>query len=147
MMQFRNPVFNAFGTIDCEVLHSTLSWIPFTASPNDVQENGRRIFADALSQARPYVPPPPVTPEEIITDERSRMVCSRFQAKAALHAAGLLDDVETAMATADRFAQIAWADAIEFRRNSPTIKAMAAALELTDAQIDNLFRAAMQIEA
>jgi len=64
-MQFRNPVFNAFGTIDCEVLHSTLGWIPFTASPSDVQENGRRIFADALSRARPYVPPPPVTPEEI----------------------------------------------------------------------------------
>jgi len=103
--------------------------------------------AGKLGAISAYVPPRKQTAAELLAVERSRMVCSRFQAKAALHAAGLLDDVETAMATADRFAQIAWADAIEFRRNSPTIKAMAAALELTEAQIDNLFRAAMQIEA
>jgi len=107
-------------------------------------------FIAGLSSIAPavvFAPPRAPTAAELLAVERADMRCSRFQAKAALHAAGLLDDVETAMATADRFAQIAWADAIEFRRNSPTIKAMAAALELTDAQIDNLFRAAMQIEA
>jgi hypothetical protein len=74
------------------------------------------------------------------------MVCSRFQARAALHNAGLLAQVNAFIADADPLVQIAWADAVEFRRNSPTIKAMAEGLELTDAQVDDLFRAAMQIE-
>jgi hypothetical protein len=79
--------------------------------------------------------------------ERASMVCSRFQARAALHQAGLLAQAEEFVAQADTLVQIAWADAIEFRRNSPTINAMAQGLGLTDEQIDDLFRAAMQIEA
>jgi hypothetical protein len=81
-------------------------------------------------------PPPPV-PE----------VVSRFQAKAALSAAGLLPAVEAAIADADPIAQLAWAEAIEFRRQSPTILALAGALGLTDAQVDDLFHAAASIEA
>lgn len=79
--------------------------------------------------------------------ERAQMVCSRFQARAALLSAGLLATVEAAVAQADAFVQIAWADAVEFRRNSPTIAALQSAVGLTDAQIDDLFRSAMQIEA
>ena len=75
------------------------------------------------------------------------MVCSRFQARAALHQAGLLAQVDTFVASADPFVQIAWTDAIEFRRNSPTIAAMAQGLGLTDEQVDDLFRVAMRIEA
>jgi hypothetical protein len=82
-----------------------------------------------------------------IEQQRARMVCSRFQARAALHNAGLLSQVTEFIADADPLVQIAWADAVEFRRTSPTINAMAQGLELTDAQIDDLFRAAMQIEA
>jgi len=83
----------------------------------------------------------------ILERERATMICSRFQAKAALAAAGLLDDAEAAVAAADATAQLAWAEAIEFRRNSPTIAALATAVGLKDEQIDDLFRAAMQIEA
>lgn len=79
--------------------------------------------------------------------ERATMVCSRFQARAALHAAGLLASVEAAVAQADEFTKIAWADAVEFRRNSPTIAGLAGAVGMTDTQIDDLFRAAMQVEA
>lgn len=92
-------------------------------------------------------PMPEPTPEQALQAERAAMVCSRFQAKAALHNAGLLDAAQAAIASADALTQIAWADAVEFRRNSPTIAAVAEALELTDAQVDDLFRAAMQIEA
>jgi len=91
-----------------------------------------------------HVPPDPA---EILAAERAGMVCSRFQAKAALHGAGLLGAVEAAMESADPVAQIAWADAVEFRRNSPTIAAIASELDLTDEQVDHLFRAAMQIES
>lgn len=79
--------------------------------------------------------------------ERAQMVCSRFQARAALHAAGLLSQIEAAVSQADAFVQIAWADAVEFRRSSPTIAALQSAMGMTDAQIDDLFRAALLIEA
>lgn len=92
-------------------------------------------------------PLPTASPEEALAAERAAMVCSRFQARAALHAAGLLAQVETAVAAADEFTKIAWADAVEFRRNSPTIAALSGAVGMTDTQIDDLFRAAMQIEA
>jgi hypothetical protein len=44
-------------------------------------------------------------------------------------------------------AQSAWDEAIEFRRTSPTIAALAVALGMTETDIDTLFRAAMTIEA
>lgn len=74
-------------------------------------------------------------------------VVSRFQARAALHLAGLLPQVEAAVAAADPLVQIAWADAQEFRRSSQTIAALAGAVNLDDAAIDQLFRSAAQIAA
>lgn len=84
---------------------------------------------------------------EMLAAERASMKCSRFQAKAALLQAGLLAQIETLMASADPIAQLAWADAVEFRRDSPTIAALAAGAGLSEAQIDDLFRAAMTITA
>ncbi len=74
---------------------------------------------------------------------------SRFQARAALHLAGLLPAVETLMAdpATDPIARLAWQDALEFRRTSPTVLAMASALSLTDEQLDTLFISAAGIEA
>lgn len=73
---------------------------------------------------------------------------SRFQARAALHLAGLLTTVESAIANSgNAIAQIAWADAVQFERNSPTIVALASTLNLTNAQIDDLFRNAAKISA
>lgn len=94
-----------------------------------------------------FTPPPETDPAEALAAERESMVCSRFQAKAALHSAGLLPAVEAAIAQADPVTQLAWAEAVEYRRNSPTILALAAALELSDEQVDDLFRTAMQITA
>jgi hypothetical protein len=52
--------------IDCELDHPQYGWIPFTASPDDVEQYGREIFA-ALAQGNvaEYVPPPPLTIEEL----------------------------------------------------------------------------------
>lgn len=64
-MEIRNPIFNVFGTIDCEINHPSYGWIPFTADPNDVEQSGRDIHATALLMGTaPYQPPPPPTPEE-----------------------------------------------------------------------------------
>jgi len=92
----------------------------------------------------PYVAP--ALPDPIIA-ERAAMTVSRFQALAALLNAGLLSQVNVALADAGPLAQLAWAEATEFRRNSPTIAGLAAGLGLTDTEVDDLFRAAALITA
>jgi hypothetical protein len=74
---------------------------------------------------------------------------SRFQARAALHIAGRLAEVEALMQSPSTpmLARLAWQDAIEFRRESPTVAAMGAALGMSDADIDALFVSASEIEA
>lgn len=76
-------------------------------------------------------------------------VVTRFQARAALHLAGLLTTVESLMTDpqTDMLARLAWQDAQEFRRQSPTVLSMAATLGLTDEQLDALFTTAAGIEA
>lgn len=93
----------------------------------------------------------PVAPEpteaEKLAAWRETAKVSRFQARAALFAAGKLAAVEAVVAATGGLAAIAWADASEFRRNSPTIAALAAGAGLTDADLDALFIAAAQITA
>jgi len=90
---------------------------------------------------------PAPDPAKVLAERSAGMVVSRFQAKAALSAAGLLDKTEALVARADPITQLAWAEVIEFRRNSPTILALQGAMGLTDAQLDALFLAASAIEA
>ncbi len=82
-------------------------------------------------------------------NRREKMIVSRFQARAALHLAGLLEQVETLMQSpdTDMLARLAWQDAQEFRRLSPTVLTLASALGLTDAQLDELFTVAAGISA
>lgn len=49
-MEYRNPVYNALGTIDCEIYHQDYGWIPFTASPDDTELHGRELY-DAIVKA------------------------------------------------------------------------------------------------
>lgn len=79
--------------------------------------------------------------------QREAMVVSRYQARAALMQAGLLQAAEAAVAAADDQLQLAWAEAVEWRRNSPAIAAIGAALALTPEQVDRLFAAAAEITA
>lgn len=76
-------------------------------------------------------------------------VVTRFQARAALHLDGLLAQVEEAMSSpsTDVLMRLAWTDAQEFRRTSPTVLAMAVALGLSDQKLDELFTAAAGIQA
>lgn len=75
------------------------------------------------------------------------MVVSRFQARVALHSAGLLAVAEAAIEAGDPIDRIAWQDAAEWRRDSPTIARIAVTLGLTDEQVDDLFHAAATITA
>lgn len=117
--------------------------------PNDAVEISHDDYVELLSyhglrkyvdgRVVEYAPPPP--------SPSIPQVVSRFQARAALYGAGLLDDVETAIAAADPLVQMAWADAQEFQRNSPTILSLAAVLGLFESDVDELFIAASEIVA
>ena len=76
-----------------------------------------------------------------ITEAHVPPEVSRRQARLALAVAGLLTDVEAAVAAADQMTQIFWADSPSFHRDHPLIAAIAAALTppLDDAAIDALF--------
>ena len=72
-----------------------------------------------------------------------------FQAKAALLHADLLDSVETMMAdpATPRIVKLSCAETLHFERTSPTVAAMASALNLTDADVDALFVYAAEVQA
>lgn len=73
---------------------------------------------------------------------REKMQVTRYQAKAALMQAGLLETVEQAIAaTDDPLITLAWEEAA-FDRMSPLIAEMKTVIGLTEEQVDDLFRAA-----
>ena len=74
---------------------------------------------------------------------------TKFQAKAALFGAGLLDQVEAYMVLPDTPAitKLAWTETLHFERASPTVAGLAALLGLTPGQVDDLFVTASGISA
>lgn len=101
--------------------------LPFT-----VVGTGEIVEADTIQWPAPPAPPVPV-PQSV----------TMRQARLALHAAGLLSGVDAAIASlsepAKTAAQIEWEYASAVERNAGLVPAMAAALGMTDAQIDDLF--------
>lgn len=82
------------------------------------------------------VPPPVPVPQSV----------SRFRARAVLQLAGLLDDADAVVAEMHPLTRIAWTDAASFRRDSPILISVAQQLQLSDAQVDDLFRQAAALE-
>ena len=72
---------------------------------------------------------------------------TRFQARAALYNAGLLNQAAALAAAAGGIAQLAWIDAQVFRRASPTVISIGQQLGLSEADMDELFKTAASITA
>jgi hypothetical protein len=102
--------------------YDTLQWLDASPKPTE-------------AELAALVLPPPV-PE----------IVSRFQARAALMQIGKLAEAEAIVAQADAITQLAWAEAIEWKRSSPALNGLAEAMGLTQAGLDDLFRAAAEIE-
>ncbi len=115
-----------FSELEVRLAHPNVSFAPTTYAELGYAE---------------YAPP---TPEPVVIVPQ---IVSRFQARAILHIDGLLTTVEALVSQADPLTQLAWADAQEFRRNSPSIAAIAAALGWTEAYLDDLFTRASTIQA
>jgi hypothetical protein len=79
-MQVKNPKYNAFNTIDCEIEHPQFGWIPFTASPDDIEQTGRDIYTQAAAgdygPVAPYTAPakpPSQIQSEIVAATQQRL--------------------------------------------------------------------------
>lgn len=44
LLKWKEPQYNWDGTIDVEIYHPLWGWIPFTASPTDIEPYGREFF-------------------------------------------------------------------------------------------------------
>jgi hypothetical protein len=111
--------------------HKQIEWLPFIeeAGPSF---NGR--IGDSWVRRRPA--DEPQAPE----------VVSARQARLALLAAGLLDQVEQAVAASSPQVRIAWEYATELRRDDPDLNAMLkTAFSKTDSEIDALFLSASRL--
>lgn len=115
-------------------VHPSMTWV---TCPDECTLNTHEYF-DGQVREKVIEPEPPEVPQ----------VISRFQGIAQLHKAGLLDQVNAIMADTDTdpLTVIAWNTVQEFRRQSPIILAMATLLGLAEADLDQLFTAAKQIE-
>ena len=85
------------------------------------------------------------TPLDAVDASGIPQIVTARQARLALNAAGLLDDIDAALATMPRDAQIEWDWAHEIRRDSQLIAGVASGLGLDKAAIDELFTQASKL--
>lgn len=104
-----------------------------------IWECGDQRFTDPQGDQYEAVPLSPAVPNSV----------TRFQAKAALSLAGKLAEADALLTRQDThiIARLAWADALEFFRESPTVAAMSSALAMTSDEVDQLFITASGISA
>jgi len=95
-----------------------------------LSETPQPAFEDILAAAEATPVPDSVTPNA---------------ARKAINAAGLRQAVEAAVAAASQDVKDDWEYAPVIRRNSPTVLALAAALGLSEAQLDALFISAAEL--
>jgi len=127
--QYANPDNTS---IRCDI-NGVTCFVPCDPANTDYARIMELVAAGELTIAT-YVPPP-APPVTQITMRQCRL---------QLLAADLLDDVDAAVAQADRAVQIEWEYATVVDRNSPLVSAIGASLGLDDAAIDQLFVDAAQ---
>lgn len=111
--------------------------------PNDPENSDFRAYRRWVDEGNTPEPTEPVQPAVV---ERVSM----RQARLALLGAGLLNDIEAALAAIPdeghrRAAQIEWEYATEVSRNSPWVQQLSASLGLGGEQLDALFAQAAQL--
>lgn len=142
-------------------------WVRFAGTPQldafkvarlveDGTWNGNDLWRFKLRAADPFVMPDgkvTVGPERFENEGRQQVfdvedappapapqAIYPLQARKALRAAGLFDQVQAYVTTLPEDEQDEWEYALEIRRDHPVIVNGAAALGLTETQVDDLFR-------
>ena len=104
--------------------------LSLTETPGELRANWTGYEWVELPYAAPVITEPVILVPQVV---------SRAQFILALLQIDLLDEVEAAIAAADRATQINYEERLEFERSFPLIATMAAVLGKTDAEVDALF--------
>ena len=142
-MDYRNATFTKVGLIDCEINHPDHGWIPFTASPDDVEKHGRDIYQVVLSEGHVAAY---VEPQVDLAAARQEMSCSKMQ--------GILTLGETKWGEVLAYRETAtWSEkmiidsAQDWRRTSQNIQFIGYLVGYTDTEMDALFIVAQSVDA
>ena len=109
----------------------------------DTPELWPLAMSGQLGKIKPYVEPPKPSADELLAEERASMVCTTVQLNYALLDAGVLGKAEAAF-KAKPYALAIWSRAMRIQRRGPHIEALQTFL--TDAEIDDIFRAAAAVD-
>ena len=77
--------------------------------------------------------------EDYVPEQKVFPRLSRRQVRLALHNAGKLSAVETAINSAGPVAKITWEEAIEFERDNPLVNAISSAIGMSSSEVDALW--------
>lgn len=114
-----------------------------TAPPAFNPTTSQAVHAEATGWRIEPIPVPPVEPEPQPQPPAIPTVITMRQARLALLSAGLLDDVDTAIANLPspqrEAAQIEWQFGSEVVRGSPLVALLSTTVGLTSATLDTLF--------
>lgn len=100
--------------------------------PNDPANNDTRAYEAWVSEGG--VPEPYLAPATVVTQVTPRQV------RLMLHSMGLLDQVNAGIDAVGGAAKITWEYATIINRNDPLLKTIGTALNLSDEQINEMFR-------
>lgn len=124
-----------------------MGWLTYTADPDDIEEQGRQIYAAAIaSDVAPYVPPPPPTEEELramlpdLTARQFRLGLLQLGKINAVAAA-----IELLPEPGRSTARIEWEYATTFSRTNPLVQALIPLVGLTDEAVDALWPQMAQV--
>jgi hypothetical protein len=106
--------------------------------PNDEHNTDYQAYLNWRSEGN--TPEPEDVPAPAIPS-----IVSMRQARLALLQSGLLSTVSAAIAAGGEADQIEWEYATEVNRNQPLVQNMKAGLNLSDADLDNLFTLAASL--
>lgn len=142
-IEVRDPVRASDSSIDCEVNHRDLGWIPFTASLHDDREYGRELYQRLLNGDYGEV-------QEGVEVVNVPQSITRAQGKYTLISEGLWSNVLSYIdmiedPTQKALAEVALNDTTVWYRDSPFLTLLASGLGLDDGRLDELFVAASTV--
>lgn len=128
---------------NCELFHPTLQeWVPFTATHNDIEPFGVAVYDHIKANtALDELPVEVLTPPKMAVVDASKVHIMRV-----MRAQGMWNAVKQALERAPEDVREDWEAASRIRRDEPFFATFVQQLGFTNAQVDQLFAAALESE-